>query len=217
MASDGSGNGTCQTPTGCTATDVDCGGPCIATGEIVDAAVTDVKLAADSVTSAKIVDLTIAAGDLADNAVTLAKLATGSVTSAKILDGSIVNVDIDSTASVRIRGINYIAGCDSCATLDSTIDDQKTIYQNVVGLMHITQVTCFADTGLPTINLQRDDGITTPPLPNILNAAIDCDGTAKTNFNGTQYILDLGNRIDFDLVSVTTAHRVTVVVKAVLQ
>jgi hypothetical protein len=175
LTSDASGNANWATPAGGgAATDVNCGSPCIGTGEIVDSA----------------------------------------VTSAKIADGTILDADINSSAATRIRGINYIAGCDSCSALSATDDDQPTIYQDVIGTLYITGVTCFTNAGSPTINLKRNNGST---ATDIMAAAIACDGTAKTNFNGTEYQLVSGNRIDFDLVDASTANRVTVVIKAVVQ
>jgi hypothetical protein len=118
-----------------------------------------------------------------------------------------------TSVNTNIRGINYIAGCDNCAILADPTDDQKTIYQNVVGLMNIAEVTCFADTGSPTINLKRDDG----SPANILTGALACNGTPNSTFSGTENQLSAGHKIDFDLVSASTAHRVTVVIKAVVQ
>ena len=65
---------------------------------IANLAVTNAKLGADAVTSAKILDATIATADLADASVTLAKLASDSVNSSKIVDGSIATADIADSA-----------------------------------------------------------------------------------------------------------------------
>lgn len=53
----------------------------IETAEIVDGAVTTVKISNDAVTTAKIVDATIATADIANNAITIAKLPAGATAS----------------------------------------------------------------------------------------------------------------------------------------
>ena len=66
----------------------------IATADLAASAVAEAKLAADAVTSAKILDGTIATADLADGAVATAKIAADAVTSAKILDATIATADL---------------------------------------------------------------------------------------------------------------------------
>ena len=207
---------------------------------IADGSITSAEIADSTVTSTDIADGTIANADIdpaaAIDATKIAGTAATLGVNAFVGDQSVTgNVTVSgggngyifpdaskqttaASANTNIRGINYIAGCDTCATLADPTDDQKTIYQNVVGDMNITEVTCFANAGSPTINLQRDDG----SAANILvdsspSAAIACDGTAKTTFNGTENELHAGDKIDFNLVTASTASRVTVVIKAVVQ
>jgi hypothetical protein len=130
--------------------------------------------------------------------------------------------NISSEASTRaardnalsVRGINYLAGCDTCSVLTDA-DDQRTIYANVIGPMTINSVTCFSDAGTPTMNIQRDDG--TPA--NILSSDLTCStaGATSTSFSGSENTLDLNHKLDFAMVTAGgSAKRVTVVVKATL-
>ncbi len=115
-------------------------------------------------------------------------------------------------ARLAVRGINFIAGCDSCNLLQTT-DSQKAIYMNVVGAMTVNQVTCISDMGAPTISLQRDDG----SVGNILNGDLACStgGTSTTSFFDSA--LTVGDKIDFYVTGGTgVAHRVTVVIKATI-
>ncbi|MEO6119305.1 MAG: hypothetical protein ABIP12_01340 [Terriglobales bacterium] len=115
-------------------------------------------------------------------------------------------------ARLAVRGINYLAGCDSCNLLQ-VADSQKDIYMNVVGAMTINQVTCISDLGAPTINLQRDDG----SASNILSTDLACStgGTSTTSFLDSA--LAVGDKLDFYVTGGTgVAHRVTVVIKATI-
>ena len=69
-------------------------------GGLGDGAVTSVKLADNSVTSAKLAPGAVITADIADSAVTAVKLAPSSVTTAKIADGSITAAKIDSNAKL---------------------------------------------------------------------------------------------------------------------
>jgi hypothetical protein len=77
--------------------------------------------------------------------------------------------------ALSVRGINYLAGCDSCIPLVDG-DDQAKFYVNVVGSMTITSVTCFSDAGSPVINLQRDDG----SPANVLASDLTCSPAGVT-------------------------------------
>ena len=88
----GDGSGLTNLPAG-TANDVNCASPCIATGEILDAAVTS------------------------------AKIADTSVTSAKIAEGTIVDADINAAAAIaptKIAGIAATLGGTSALTITLT-------------------------------------------------------------------------------------------------
>jgi hypothetical protein len=65
-----------------------------------DGTISNVKLAANSVTSDKIAPGTVIAADIAAGTITATELADGAVTSGKILDGTIVNADINASAAI---------------------------------------------------------------------------------------------------------------------
>ncbi|HUR37606.1 MAG TPA: hypothetical protein VM009_07295 [Terriglobales bacterium] len=114
-------------------------------------------------------------------------------------------------AKLAVRGINYIAGCDSCNLLQPS-DSEKAIYMNVVGAMTINQVTCISDMGAPTINIKRDDG----SPGDILSPDLTCStGSGTTTTIIADPALSLNDKLDFYVTGGTgVAHRVTVVIKA---
>ena len=123
---------------------------------------------------------------------------------------------LSASTALRTRGINYIAGCDSCSALVDG-DDQRNFYQNVIGSMTVQEVRCFSDAGTPTVMIQRDDG----SLANLLAANLSCQPTAgggsTTTFNGTEANLTLNDKLDFLVVSAGgVAKRVTIVIRAIV-
>jgi hypothetical protein len=115
-----------------------------------------------------------------------------------------------AAAAYRTRGIVYLAGCDTCSVLTAS-DNQKTIYMDVIGSMTINSISCFADAGTPTVNIQRDDG--TPA--DVLATDLTCNGTAATNFSGAENQLALNNKLDFVIRNAgASSHRLTVVIQA---
>jgi len=121
---------------------------------------------------------------------------------------------IGVSPGLSTRGLVYLAGCDSCSVLVDE-DDQRTIYQNVIGAMTIAAVTCFSDNGTPAINLQRDDN----SPANILNVDLNCStsGATSTGFSGSENILNLNDRLDFVMVSAgMVTKRLTIVISATL-
>jgi hypothetical protein len=126
----------------------------------------------------------------------------------KFPDGSVQS----SALAARTRGITFLAGCDTCDLLADT-DDQKAIYVNVIGAMTIQSVTCFSDAGAPIINLQRNG-----TAVGILNPALTCSTVgAPGSVAAGQNVLNLNDVLDFSMVSAgVTTHRVTVVIKALL-
>ena len=122
-----------------------------------------------------------------------------------------------TSANTNIRGINYIAGCDTCIVL-ADADDQKTIYQNVVGPMTIASVICYSDLGAPTINLQKDDGSATNMIDLPGPLACSTGGTTVSSFVSGENSLALNDKLDFTIVTAGgVAKRVTVVIKAFVQ
>src|SRR5439155_25194263 len=99
--------------------------------------------------------------------------------------------------NLLVRGITYLAGCDSCGVLTDA-DDQRAIYMNVIGTMTINSITCFSDAGAPVINIQRDNGV----RANVLNADLTCSttGSTSTSFSGSENILNLNDKLDFVMV-----------------
>lgn len=118
----------------------------------------------------------------------------GSLTATGTISGSGAGLTgIPNTAlsgSARIRGIVYLAGCDSCAPLGSS-DSQTVFYVNAVGPMTITSVFCFADGGTPAINIARHNGGPT----NLLASNLTCDGTPAPSLTSTA--LALNDQLDF--------------------
>jgi hypothetical protein len=175
------------------------------------------------VTSAKIGDGAVTATKIANGSVGYIQLSAASVGEIDIISESIKDWNISPAAAIsasklapaaRTRGINYLAGCDTCTALADT-DDQRTIYYNVVGPMTINSVTCFSDAGTPTINLQRDDG----SPANILTSDLTCStsGATSTSVSGPESVLNLNDKLDFVMVTAGgVAKRVTVVVKTTL-
>ena len=127
-------------------------------------------------------------------------------------DGGIMgDVTLNLSPAARVRGITYLAGCDSCSILTDA-DDQRTIYVNLIGSMTIGEVTCFSDAGTPSINLQRDDG---SPV-DILSSDLVCStsGATSSTFSGSENLLVLNDKLNFVMVSAGgTAKRATVVIK----
>jgi hypothetical protein len=113
-------------------------------------------------------------------------------------------------ANSRIRGINFIAGCDTCSVLLDT-DDQQDFYINVIGSMTINSLKCFSDAGTPSIMVQRDDG----SPANLLTANLSCTTAGATGtLAGAEITLGLDDRLDFQVVAAGgVAKRITLVIK----
>jgi hypothetical protein len=114
--------------------------------------------------------------------------------------------------AATLRGINYLAGCDSCTALADT-DDQQDFYVNVIGPLTILSIACYTDGGSPSINIQRDDG--TPA--NILAPNLTCTtGGASGTIDPDEATLSVGQKLDFQLITSGGAKRITVAIKAAL-
>lgn len=153
----------------------------------------------------------IATSEIADSAVTTLKIADGTIVDADISVGAAISASKLSDPA-RTRGITYLGGCDTCSTL-TPADDQQTIYFNVVGSMTVQSVTCFANAGVVTINILRDNG--GGPASSVLSGPLTCNGTATTSF--LIPTLALNDKLDFDLATTdNTAKRVTVAIKTIV-
>jgi hypothetical protein len=114
-------------------------------------------------------------------------------------------------AASLVRAITYLAGCDSCSPL-TTADSQNTIFLNLIGSMTINSVTCFADAGAPTMNIQRNQAGT---LTNILSANLTCSATGVTSSSFSTSVLNLNDSLNFIMATADgVAKRVTVIIKA---
>jgi hypothetical protein len=118
-----------------------------------------------------------------------------------------------TSSALAMRTITYLAGCDSCGAL-TTSDSQRNFFDNLTATMTITSVTCFADTGSPVINVQRDSG---GVVSNILATNLTCNGTPTTSFAFGQTTLFLNDKLNF-LVAAPDglAHRITLAMQATL-
>jgi hypothetical protein len=116
--------------------------------------------------------------------------------------------------AARIRGINYLGGCETCGALTDS-DDQPAIYMNLVGAMTINSVTCLSDTNTaaPIINLKRSGSVSNI----ITGSGLTCStaGTTTTSITASEQTLNLNEVLDFLMVTAGgSAKRVTVIVKA---
>jgi hypothetical protein len=123
---------------------------------------------------------------------------------------SLTNVNAASVASrsaanMITRAITYLAGCESCSAL-TTADSQPNIFFNALAPMTVGQVTCFADTGSPVINLQRENGGGTA---SILSQNLTCTTAGATTVTFAQSTINLNDKINFVISDASTAHRIT--------
>jgi len=158
---------------------------------------------------------------LVDN---LGRVGIGTLTPAHLLDvagnmrvaGNVIFADsttLSSANTARVRGITYLAGCDTCSALADT-DDQKTLYVNVIGAMTVNEVRCFSDAGSPTINIRRNGTVV-----NMLTSDLACSptGATTTTLANGEGVLNVGDKLDFEVVTAGgVAKRVTLAVKTTL-
>lgn len=83
----------------------------VTTGKLANGAVTDVKLASDSVITSKILDSNVTTAKIADGAITSVKLAAGSVTAAALATDAVTTTDIIDNA-VTYAKIQQTTGTD---------------------------------------------------------------------------------------------------------
>ena len=91
-----------------------------------DGTISNVKLAANSVTSDKIAPGTVIAADIAAGTITATELADGAVTSGKILDGTIVNADINASAAIVDTKLATISTAGKVSNSATTATDANT-------------------------------------------------------------------------------------------
>jgi hypothetical protein len=132
-------------------------------------------------------------------------------------DGSgLTNLTIGGlpTDLLRLHLITYLGGCDSCSIL-TTADNQKLIYQNLLGApLTLLSITCYSDTGTPSIDIQRDNNGT---LANVTASPIGCSTLGGVTSAFTVGTLNSTDKLNFLMTSPDgAAHRVTVIVKTTL-
>ena len=115
--------------------------------------------------------------------------------------------------SSLVRGITWVAGCDTCPFLDVARDSQPMIYVDLIGSMMLTMVRCYSDAGSPIVNLRKNS--TGMVLAQNLQCSSAGRSAADTDFEDSHLSLD--NTLDFILVDPGEARRVTVVIKALVQ
>jgi hypothetical protein len=78
--------------------------------------------------------------------------------------------------------------------------------------MTINSVTCFSDSGTPTVNIQRNEAGT---LTNILSANLICSTTGATSSSFSTSVINLNDSLNFIMATADgVARRVTVIIKA---
>ena len=107
------------------------------------------------------------------------------------------------------RAITYLAGCEWCGTLADSYDQPKIFY-NLVGPMTINSVTCFSDTGTPSINVGKNGA-------NILSSNLTCSTSGSSTTSFSNNALNPYDTLDFVMVTACgAAHRVTVTIQATI-
>jgi hypothetical protein len=100
-------------------------------------------------------------------------------------------------APLKTGMIMYSAGCDNCSVLADADDDDGFFYNDLAALT-ITAVRCFAKTGSPIINLQRDDG----SAANVLSSNLTCSNAwASGTIDTAEDNLAVGQKLNFVLVT----------------
>ena len=115
--------------------------------------------------------------------------------------------------NAMVRGITWVAGCDTCPFLDVAKDSQPMIYADLIGSMMLTMIRCYSDAGGPMVNLRKNGTVTV--LAQNLQCSSAGRSAADTDFEDSHLSLD--DTLDFVLVDPGEARRVTVVIKALVQ
>ena len=109
----------------------------VTTAKILDANVTAAKIASDAVTTAKILDANVTAAKLASDAVTTAKILDANVTTAKIADDAVTAAKLADTAVTAGSYVQAVITVDAQGRLTSASsgneDDQIILSIQVFG------------------------------------------------------------------------------------
>jgi len=150
----------------------------INTLQLTDDAVTNAKLADNSVNSTNIIDGEVNTDDLADNAVTGTKLASNSILTSHILDGEISTDDLadDAVTNAKLadNAVNSTNIIDGEVNTDDLADDAITnvkLADNSVGTLNIINGAVMNED-------LADDSVDTN---NIVNTAVTTDKIADGN------------------------------------
>lgn len=101
----------------------------VTTAKILDANVTAAKLASDSVTTVKILDANVTEGKIADDAVTGDKIADDAIVNAHILDGTITNAKLATPYTTFTEGSLTVPTSGTPATRPHGLGAVPTIVQ----------------------------------------------------------------------------------------
>ncbi|MFM2090356.1 MAG: hypothetical protein RLZZ127_845 [Planctomycetota bacterium] len=149
----------------------------IAAADLANGAATTAKIADRAVTSAKIADATIVAADLANGAVTSAKIADGAVTTADLANGSITTAKLAAGVDLAVLSASVAALTQRLNKLDGQV--------TMADLVGTYRITLF--------------GIRQEPNSNVL-LSYTLTGTIALASNGT-YTYNLGTRTGYGTTS----------------
>ena len=151
------------------------GGPITTTGTIslADNGVTTVKVAADAITSAKVLDGTLATADIANDAITTTKILDGTVSSADIANATIATADV---ADAAITDLKIATGITASKVSPSVTNGQV--------LTTVAGVTSWADlpaSGTGTVtSVATGTGLTGGPITTTGTISIAANGVTAT-------------------------------------
>jgi hypothetical protein len=121
---------------------------------------------------------------------------------------ALAHADLPSIDKTRQSG--YIHGADGGTALTDG-QTQGTIFSNQLGGgLHVTKVWCDADAGSPVVRLKKNGA-----SANLLASDLTCSttGASSASFNSGEDAYADGARMDFTLVTASTAKRVTLYVR----
>ena len=187
-------------------------GQTIEDGELATDFISEVELDTEAELEAQLSDvtdvLTDAAGSCTNQVVTAvndgAAPTCSNVTSAMISDGVVASADLATANKTFVQPVVLF---DSTGLLDA--DDIPSVFRPGRAIT-ITEVWCETDAGTPSVNLQRDDG--TPA--DVLSSNLTCTtGGATGTIAGAEDNVAATERIDFVMVSASTAKRISLMIK----